>query len=173
MQKIVLFWKCCLIIVGFVIVVVIVVGIGVFVIVKDGFDGFGFFGMEMVDMGMGGYYGGMMQKVKGGFMEYCMGKMLDKVDVIDEQKQKIKVIFDKVCEDVKVMCGEFGQMCEQMKVLFEKFIIDCDVVEVMCKVCVQKMDDVFKIMIIVMVDVVEVLILDQCVKFVKEFVEKL
>ena len=171
-QKTALPWKRRSTIAGLAIVAVTAAGIGAFAIAKDGPDGFGPPGMEMADMGMGGHHGGMMQKVKGGFMEHRMGKMLDSVDATDEQKQKIKAIFDKAREDVKATRGEPGQMREQMKALFEKPTIDRDAVEAMRKARVQKMDDASKIMTTAMVDAAEVLTPDQRAKLAKEFAEK-
>lgn len=165
-------WKKRSAITGLAIVTVTIAGVGAFAIAKDGPDGFGPPDMEMADMGMGGHHGGMMQKVKGGFMEHRMIKALDSVDATDEQKQKIKAIFDKAREDVKATRGEPGQMRDQMKALFEKPTIDRDAVEAMRKARVQKMDDASKIMTTAMVDAAEVLTPDQRAKLAKEFAEK-
>lgn len=165
-------WKRRSTIAGLAIVAVTAAGIGAFAIAKDGPDGFGPPGMEMADMGKGGHHGGMMQKVKGGFMEHRMIKALDSVDATDEQKQKIKAIFDKAREDVKATRGQPGQMRDQMKALFEQPTIDRDAVEAMRKARVQKMDDASKIMTTAMIDAAEVLTPDQRAKLAKEFAEK-
>ncbi|HWU65081.1 MAG TPA: Spy/CpxP family protein refolding chaperone [Ensifer sp.] len=171
-KKTALPWKRRSTIAGIAIVAVTAAGIGAFAIAKDGPDGFSPPGMEMAGMGMGGHHGGMMDKVKGGFMEHRLGKMLDKVDATDEQKQKIKAIFDKAREDVQATRGEPGQMRDQMKALFDKPTIDRDAVEAMRKARVQKMDDASKIMTTAMVDAAEVLTPDQRAKLAKEMDEK-
>lgn len=152
-------WKRRSTIAGLAIVAVTAAGIGAFAIAKDGPDGFGPPGMEMA--GMGGHHGGMMDKVKGGFMEHRMTKLLDSVDATDEQKQKIKAIFEKARGSMEGMRGEPGQMRDQMKALFEKPTIDRDAVEAMRKARVQKMDDASKIMTTAMIDAAEVLTPDQ------------
>lgn len=171
-QKTALPWKRRSTIAGLTIVAITAAGIGAFAIAKDGPEGFGTPGMEMAGMGMGGHHGGMMQKVKGGFMEHRLTKALDSVDATDEQKQTIKAIFEKAREDVKATRGEPGQMREQMTALFDKPAIDRDAVEAMRKARVQKMDDASKIMTTAMVDAAEVLTPDQRAKLAKEFAEK-
>ncbi|MET3612472.1 Spy/CpxP family protein refolding chaperone [Rhizobium aquaticum] len=175
--KTVMSWKRRSGIAGLAIVAVTAAGVGAFAIAKDGPDGFGpprmgMPGMEMADMGMGGHHGGMMDKIKGGGMEHRLNKALDSVDATDEQKQKIKAIFDKARESVGDMRGEPGQMRDQMKALFEKPTIDRDAVEAMRKARVQKMDDASKIMTTAMIDAAEVLTPDQRAKLAKEFAEK-
>ena len=158
-QKTALPWKRRSAIAGLAIVAVTAAGIGAFAIAKDGPDGFGPAGVEMA--AMDGHHGGMMDKVKGGFMEHRLTKALDSVDATDDQKQKIKAIFDKAREDVKATRGQPGQMRDQMKALFEKPTIDRDAVEAMRKARVQKMDDASKIMTTAMIDAAEVLTPDQ------------
>ncbi|MCD2175263.1 Spy/CpxP family protein refolding chaperone [Rhizobium sp. C4] len=159
-------WKRRSTIAGLAIVAVTIAGVGAFAVARDNF---GPPGMEMADMGMGGHHGGMMQKVKGGFMEHRLTKALDSVDATDEQKQKIKAIFDKARESVADMRGERGQMRDQVKALLEKPVIDRDAVETMRKARVQKMDDASKIMTTAMIDAAEVLTPDQRAKLAKEF----
>lgn len=160
-------WKRRSTIAGLAIVAVTAAGIGAFAIAKDGPDGFGPPGIEMASMG--GHHGGMMDRVKGGFMEHRLNKMLDKVDATDEQKQKIKAIFEKARDSVGDMRGEPGQMRDQMKALFDKPTIDRDALEAMRKARVQKMDDASKIMTTAMIDAAEVLTPDQRAKLAKEF----
>lgn len=154
---------------GLAVVAVTAAGIGGFAIAKDGPDGFGPPGMEMA--GMGGHHGGMMQKVKGGFMEHRMDRALDSVDATDEQKQKIKAIFEKARESASALRGERGQMRDQVKALLEKPAIDRDAVEAMRKARIQKMDDASKIMTTAMVDAAEVLTPEQRAKLAKELGE--
>jgi len=163
-------WKRRSTIAGLAIVAVTAAGIGAFAIAKDGPDGFGPPGMEMA--GMDGHHGGMMDRIKGGFMEHRLTKALDSVDATDEQKQKIKVIFEKARDSMEGMRGEPGQMRDQMKAIFEKPTIDRDAVEAMRKARVQKMDDASKIMTTAMLDAADVLTPDQRAKLAKEFAEK-
>lgn len=116
---------------------------------------------------MGGHHG-MMNKVKGGFMEYRMERALDSVDATDDQKQKIKTIFEKARENVTDLRGDRGKMRDDMKALLEKPVIDRDAAEAMRKARIEKMDEASKIMTTAMLDAADVLTPDQRVKLAKE-----
>jgi periplasmic protein CpxP/Spy len=146
-----------------VVVVATLAGAGALAIAADRHEGGpGFFGP------MGGHHG-FMQKASGDFMEYRVGKALDAVDATDEQKLKIKAIFEKARDSASGMRGEPGQMRDEIKALLEAPTIDRDAVEVMRKARMQKMEDASKVMTTAMVDAAEVLTPDQRAKLGKEF----
>jgi periplasmic protein CpxP/Spy len=148
-----------------VVLVAVVAGAGALAVAGDRHEGGpGFFGP------MGGHHG-FMQKARGDFMEYRVDKALDAADATDEQKQKIKAIFDKARDSASGMRGEPGQMRDEIKALLEKPTIDRDAVEAMRKARMEKMDDASKVMTTAMVDAAEVLTPDQRAKLAKEFGE--
>lgn len=150
-----------------------VAGVGAYAASGDMLDGPRMFGHHTGGQmggqmdGQGGRHG-FMQKAKGGFMEYRMDRALNAVDATDEQKQKIKAIFEKARENMQAMRGEPGGMRDEIKAVLEKPVIDRDAVEAMRKTRVQKMDDASKIMTTAMIDAAEVLTPDQRAKLAKE-----
>lgn len=136
-----------------------IAGVGAYAVAGDG-PGDGSWG--------GPGHHGMMHKIKGGFMEHRMEKALDAVDATDEQKTKIKAIFEKARDSVSGLRGERGQMRDEMKALLEKPVIDRDAAEAMRKARIEKMDEASKVMTTAMLDAADVLTPEQRSKLAKE-----
>lgn len=159
-------WPRRTIIAGVAVAAIAAAGIGAVAIARDHGPGNGYFGH------MGGGFGHHGMGGKGGmgadFMEFRMNKMLDAVGASDDQKQKIKAIFEKARASVQDGRRDPGQMREQMVTLLKAPTIDRPAVEALTQSRVERMQEVTKTMTTAFLDAAEVLTPEQRGKIADE-----